>query len=244
MTKQDQLHPISFMKKNSNPHLGKALAALSCISLFAASSASAVLVTWNLNPNGLNQDVGSTSATFTQLGYSITAYGYTNSWGTGTPLGLYYKNGGFDETGLGVVGPSDHELQGGGGWPLQFITLDIKSLLATGKVSDGQIEIGSVQSDSDDTFNIYGSNTLGTLGTKIGETYNSTSDLVFLALADFGSYNYISIGASSGDVLPVAFQANCIPEMSALFPIVGLIAAVSFTQLLRRRRSAKSGAGP
>jgi hypothetical protein len=232
------------MKKYSAPHLGKVLAALSFVCMFVASSASAVLVTWNLNPNGLNQDVGSTHVTFTQLGYSITAYGYTNSGGTGTPLGLYYKNGGFDETGLGIVGPSDHELQGSGGQPVQFMTLDLSSLLATHKVFDGQIEIGSVQGSSNDTFNIYGSNTLGTLGTKIGGTYDGSSDLIFLSLADFGSYNYISIGAVSGDVLPVAFQANCIPEMSALFPIVGLIVAVSFTQLLRRRRMAKLSASP
>jgi hypothetical protein len=66
--------------------------------------------------------------------------------------------------------------------------------------------------------------------------------MVFLTLADFGSYNYISIGAESGDVLPIAFQAECIPEMSALFPIVGLIAAVSVTQLLRRRRRVRSNA--
>jgi hypothetical protein len=231
------------MKKIGTPPLRKALAALSCIYLLTAASASAVLVTWNLNPGGMNQDAGSTHLTFTQLGYSISAYGYTNSTGTGTPLGLYYKNSGFDETGLGIAGPSDHELQGGGTQPLQFITLDISSLLSTGKVFDGAIEIGSVQSSSNDTFNIYGSNTLGALGTKIGGTYNSTSDQLFLALADFGSYKYISVGAVSGDMLPIAFQASCIPEMSAFFPIVGLIAAVSFTQLLRRRRNATSSRG-
>jgi hypothetical protein len=210
-----------------------------------AASASAVLVTWNLNPGGLEGDVGSNSATFTQYGYSITAYGYTKaSWGADTPLNLYYKNQGFDETGLGIVGPSDHELQGNGYGPLQYITLDISALLASGKVFDGKIEVGSVQGSSNDTFNIYGSNTIGTLGTKIGGTFDSASDMVFLTLADFGSYNYISIGAVSGDVLAVAFQADCIPEMSALFPIVGLIVAVSFTQLLRRRRMAKSSTAP
>jgi hypothetical protein len=227
------------MKKVATAQLQKALAALSIIYVFSAASASAVLVTWNLNPSGLNQDAGSTHVTFTQLGYSITAYGYTNSNGTGSPLNLFYKNGGFDETGLGIVGPSDHELQGSGSQPLQFITLDISALLATGKVFDGAIELGSVQSSSNDTFNIYGSNTLGTLGSQIGGTYNSTSDQVFLTLASFGSYNYISVGSVSGDMLPIAFQANCIPEISALFPIVGLVAAVSFTQLLRRRRSGR-----
>ena len=133
-------------------------------------------------------------------------------------------------------------MEGNGTQPLQFMTLDIHKLLATGRVFDGQVEIGSVQSNSNDLFNIYGSNTLGQLGTKIQGTYDGTSDQVWLTLADFGNYNYISFGAISGDVLPIAFQANCIPEMSALFPIVGLIVAVSCTQLLRRRRSAKLSA--
>jgi hypothetical protein len=46
------------------------------------------------------------------------------------------------------------------------------------------------------------------------------------------------------NVLPVAFRATvaALPEMSALFPVVGLIAAVSFTQILRRRRVAQKTA--
>jgi hypothetical protein len=233
------------MKNNRTPRLGKALAALSFICIFVGSSTWATLVTWNLNPAGTEGDAGSNSATFTQSGYSITAYGYTKATtGSDTALNLYYKNQGADETGLGVVGPSDHELQGNGTGPVQYITLDISALLARGGITDGKIEIGSVQSSSNDTFNLYGSNTLGTLGAKIGGTYDSTSDQVFLSIASFGSYNYISIGSVTGDALPIAFQANCspVPEMSALFPIVGLIVAVSATQLLRRRRMAQSKA--
>ncbi len=41
--------------------------------------------------------------------------------------------------------------------------------------------------------------------------------------------------------VPVVFQAALVPvrEMSILFPIIGLIAAVAVTQLLRRRRIAQ-----
>jgi hypothetical protein len=46
------------------------------------------------------------------------------------------------------------------------------------------------------------------------------------------------------NILPVAFRAagRAVPEMSALFPVIGLIAAVSFTQILRRRRGAQKTA--
>ena len=233
------------MKTTSIRQSALAFAALSCICLFAASSASAVIVTWNLNPEFLNQEVGSTSHTFTQSGFSITAYGFTIAPSSDTPLGLFYKNQGFDETGLGVVGTSQNELEGLNSMPLQYIQLDLGSILSQG-FTDGKLRIASVQSSSNDMFNFYGSNTLGTLGTKIAGTFDSSSDQIFLDIPNFGSFRFISIGAVSGDVLPQYFQAFVIPEMSALFPIVGLIAAVSFTQLLRRRRRAqlRTGSAP
>jgi hypothetical protein len=66
--------------------------------------------------------------------------------------------------------------------------------------------------------------------------------MTFVSIANFTSYKYISIGALNGSVLAFAFQAefNAVPEMSALFPIVGLIVAIALTQLLRRRRIAQS----
>ncbi len=209
-------------------------AALAAFAL--ASSAQATVVTWNLNPTGKDGAVGSTSTT---SGYSITANGFTVG-NPNTPLGLYFKNQGPDETGLGIVGPADRELQGNGMYPTQFIQFGVSSIIAQG-FTDGKLEIGSVQADSNDTFVVWGSSTLGDPGHQIGGVYNSSSAMVFISIADFTSYNFISIGALSGDVLPVAFQANLapIPEMSALYPLIGLIAAVGCTQLLRRRRQSQ-----
>ncbi|MEO5719287.1 MAG: hypothetical protein ABIR29_12070 [Chthoniobacterales bacterium] len=222
----------------------KSLAALSFLCVFATSSVWATVVTWNLNPNGTEGAVGSTSQSFTSSGYSITANGYTVGWPTNTPLGLYYKNQGSDETGLGIVGPSDHELQGNGWYPTQFVQFDVSSIIDQG-FTDGKLQIGSVQGSSNDTFVIWGSSKLGDLGTQIGGVYTSSSDMLFVSIASFTDYDFISIGALSGDVLPVAFQATLapVPEMSALFPIVGLVAAIAITQILRRRRIAQLRAG-
>ncbi|MBA3650247.1 MAG: hypothetical protein H0W66_01900 [Chthoniobacterales bacterium] len=165
-------------------------------------------------------------------------------WSTSTPLGLYYKNQGSDETGLGIVGPADYELQGNGGYPTQFIQFDVSSIISQG-FTDGKLQIGSVQGSSNDTFVIWGSSQLGDPGTQIGEVYTSSSNMLFVSIANFTDYDFISIGALSGDVLPVAFQATLapVPEMSALFPIVGLVAAIAVTQILRRRRIAQLRAG-
>lgn len=208
--------------------------------LALTTSASAVFVTWDLNPKGLEQDTGVSSITYDKFPeYTFSASAWTVNSSGDTPLGLYLKNQGFDETGLGIVGPADHELQGSGGAPFQYIQFDLGALLSTGKVIGGALQLGSVQSDSNDTFTLYGSKTLGQLGTQIAGTFDSKSDLIFVNIPDWGTYRYISIGALSGDVLPVAFQANCIPEMSALYPILGLLVAISFTHVLRRQRAMK-----
>ena len=44
-----------------------------------ALSANATLVTWNLNPNNLNQPVGSSSQVYAVSGYAVSAYGYTTT---------------------------------------------------------------------------------------------------------------------------------------------------------------------
>lgn len=203
MTNQSYNQSKTLIKKTQTRHLGNSLAVLFCIGMFAASSAWATVINWNLNPNGTGGAVGSTSQTFVSSGYSITAYGYTVG-NPNTTLGLYFKNDGSDEVGLGVVDTPHHELQTFDGMPLQFIQLDLSSLLNQG-FTDGKIEVGSVQSG--ESFALYGSNALGVLGTQIG-TYDSSSDLAFVDVPNFGQFDYISIGALTFDVLPVAFQAT------------------------------------
>jgi len=211
-----------------------------CIVALTASSAWATVVTWDLNPNNTNGAVGSSSVTLTQSGYAITARGYDNVAGADTLHELFFKsqpeNGGGTERGLGLVGTLNNELQTSGGTPVDYIQLDLRSILAQG-FSNFQISIGSIQPG--ESFQLFGSNTQGQLGTQIGGSFGSTFDDQFVSVTN--AYQFISIAAGAMDVLPVAFQATVtpIPEMSALFPVVGLIAAVSFTQILRRRRAAQ-----
>lgn len=205
---------------------------------FVASSAWATLVTWNLNPSGSNTNVGSSSQSYTVSGYTITANGYTNNSGTGTATGLFFKNAGSDEIGLGLANPLHNELQvDSSGNPLQFIQLDITSILAQGFIN-GQIEVGSVQSG--EQFNLFGSNTLGLLGTKLNSTpYDSSKDDMFVSVPSFGTYKFISIVSAFADVLPVAFQASItpIPEAASLVPALCLVIAATAFEARRRRRA-------
>ena len=76
----------------------------------------------------------------------------------------------------------------------------------------------------------------GALAHAFDEEFVSVPTVQFASMAS-GSKDLsgVSMAAVSVDPAPV-------PEMSALFPIIGLIAAVSCTQILRRRRAAQLGA--
>ena len=221
------------MNSASNRTFAKITAVLA-IALLSVASASAAIV-WDLNPNHQNGAVGSSSHTYTTSGFSITAYGFDNHSGIGTAHELFYKNegpiNGAVEFGLGLTNIPDNEIQAG----LHFIQFDFTSILAAGLLH-GQISVGSIQAN--EAFAIYGSNTLGTLGTQVGGTFGSSFDNHFVSIPNFGQFHFYSIVAATADVLPISFQADlpAVPEMSAFFPIVGLLVAVGATQWLRRRR--------
>ena len=233
--RKSRITPMKTLK--SNRLLKGALTMLCCSFAFAASSAWATLVTWNLNPSGSNASVGSASQSYTVSGFTITAYGYDNSGGVGSPHTLYFKNLGVSERGLGITGTPDNELQvNGAGVPLHFIQLDLSSILALNFTS-GQIEVGSIQSG--ESWNLYGSNTLGSLGVKLNATaFGSSTDETFVNVPNFGTYKYISVVTATGDVLPVAFQANFtpIPEAASVIPVLCLITVATAIEIRRRRR--------
>lgn len=233
------------MKSLKSHHsLAKTVLGLCFLSAFAVASANAVVVTWDFNPGNQNADVGSATNTYTQSGYNLTVRGYDNVAGADTLHELHYKNeaphDGAFERGLGLVGTPSNEfgLDAAGG-PANYLQLDLRSILSQG-FTNGMIQVASLQVG--EGYALFGSNSMGQLGTQLAGTYTGLGfDNQFVAIPNFGTYQFISVAAVSGRILPVAFQASItpIPEMSVLFPIVGLLVAVSSTQILRRRRAAQ-----
>jgi hypothetical protein len=203
---------------------------------FAASSWGAIV--WDLNPSNQNAPVGSSSRTYTVSGFSITAYGFDNHSGIGTAHELYYKSvmeiGGAVERGLGLVGTPNNELQVG----LHFIQFDFTAMLAAGMLH-GQISVGSVQQG--ESFAIFGSNTLGTLGTQVGGVYGSAFDNQYVPIEGFGQFHYYSVVSMEDDVLPVSIQADLppVPEMNAMLPVAALLLLV-FSVSAWRKHAAKA----
>ncbi len=212
----------------------KALAAFAFFCLFALSSAWATVVTWNSSPYG-------TAAGFTsQTLVSSDSVG----WQARTPLGPYYKNRERAESDHGIVTPADREFQKNALFPTQSIPFDVSSINDQ-DFADGELHMGIAQGSPEDTFATSAYSSLADPGAMIGAVDASSSDTLSVSVANFADFDFISMGALSGDGLPVAFQATlaAVPEMSALFPIVGLVVAIIITQILRRRRIAQLRAG-
>lgn len=224
------------MHTQTTRHLAKIFCAIVFTALVVSTSSAAVV--WDLNPNDVNAPVGSNTQVFTSDGFSITARGFDNNNGIGSPRELYFKNkppsGGAVEFGLGLVTPHN-EINAGPNGPLNFIQFDVTAILAAG-MFNGQISVGSLQEG--ESFSIFGSNAVGTLGTQLSGPYAGLAfDNQFVPLPAFGLYNFYSIVATSGNVLPVALSAEIapIPEMNALLPVGALVLLVFATHAWRRR---------
>lgn len=211
-----------------------AFCAVVFLTVIAAAQAAVV---WDLNPSHSNAPVGGSSHTYTNSGFSITAYGFDNHSGIGTAHDLFYKNvspiGGASEIGLGLTNVPDNELQPG----LHFIQFDFTAALAAG-MFNGQLSVGSIQTG--ESYAIFGSNALGTLGSQVSGVFGSAFDDQFVAIPNFGQFNYYSVLAMSNDVLPVAVRADVrpVPEMNALLPIAALLVLLAAANLRRKRGQA------
>lgn len=216
-----------------------------CVLALAAlvSSAGAALVTWDFNPNNLHQSAGASSYDFNSNGFTITARGFDRVSGPDTPHMLFFKNqpdlGGAGRRGLGLDGTPSNELNvnGNGSIP-HYIQFDLSAILDQG-FDDGQIAVTSLQAG--EGFRIYGSNTLGRLGDQLGGTYSGlTFDGEFVNLPDFGDYEFISIAAADGRVLPLAFRAHmpAIPELggaAVAFVLLAFFGVVVASRAIRGR---------
>lgn len=228
-----------------NSLLAKSLL-VACLAAVSTAAAPAALVTWEFNPAGLNQNTGSTALTYTSSGFSIVARGYDNveNGANGIDVGreLRYKNEpnfeGATERGLGLFGTPSNELTlRPDGSVSEYLQLDLRSILSLG-FTGGQVSVGSLQSG--ESFRLFGSNIQGALGTQLPGTWAGlTFDDKFVSVPNFGSFQFLSIAAATGRVLPIAFRAEPIPEMSALLPIVALLGAVFITRARRRSCSAR-----
>ncbi len=142
--------------------------------------------TVNVNTYSALGNLGN-SHVFSVNGTSLTAYGFNNN---GTPTALYAKNESSSEMGLGIASDSDFEIN-----TSTFIQLDVSQLVAAG-FTNAQILYSSVQTG--ESYIVYGSNTLGSLGTKLSGPGSLAETLV--AMPGYGTWKYIGIQAGNANI--------------------------------------------
>ncbi|MEA2475790.1 MAG: hypothetical protein QOE06_3705, partial [Thermoleophilaceae bacterium] len=158
----------------------------SCTSACTTGGTTTVTLDWTSKLGNLGN-----SYAYTVNGVALTAYGFngSNPAIAGTPTALYSKNDSSTENGIGIASDVDHEIN-----TTSFIQLDISQL--TG-FTNPKILLNSVQSG--ESYTIYGSNTLGVLGTLLSGPGTTANTLI--TMPGFGTYKYIGVRANVGNVL-------------------------------------------
>jgi hypothetical protein len=177
----------------ANP-LTTAMKVVSFCTLFGVGiSAQAGSLTFNFT--GPTGNVGSNKETFTSGLYSVTAYGFNNDTNT-SAHNLYDKNSGGGETGIGLVSTLDNELtlKSGGSTYANFIQLDVSQIEKV--LASATIEIGSVTGP--EKYDLYGSNTLGSIGTLLASGLSSSSAVI----PQWGKDAYISVAVHADPCNP------------------------------------------
>lgn len=128
------------------------------------------------------------SQTYTSGGLSFVASAFS---GPNTPAQLFVKQNGGDESGLGLVGASDWEIQ-----PGNFIQLNMSELVGMG-LMNGLFSAGSVESG--ESFKVCDSSTAGSMAGASCSTSSLNEQLVPISWSS--SDPFVDITAGSGDVL-------------------------------------------
>jgi hypothetical protein len=212
----------------TNRFLTKALRLTCYATALTACSAWATVVDWQ-SPIGANGSVG-VIKDLSQREYTNSARGLENRAGTDASQPVFEQ---APQQEAATLGDALNEN------PTTRATDAEQSELAR---SEESVQISTASTHSADSFlvaDLHPQPVLqsgGALAHAFDEEFVSVPTVQFASVTS-GSKDLsgISMAAVSTDPAPV-------PEMSALFPIIGLIAAVSCTQILRRRRAAQLGA--
>lgn len=110
------------------------------------------------------------------------------------------------------------------------------------QVSDAAVQATAPQRSQPDESLYASSNAASRPATELDEAMARSFDEGFVSVPSVQFVPTVTVAASGATMTAGSINPVPVPEMSALFPIVGLIAAVSCTQILRRRRAAQQSA--
>jgi hypothetical protein len=194
---------------------------------------------FDFNPNNTSAAVGSSQYSVTQGTYTLTVTGFNVNNSTHD---LYWKFTGPGEHGIGFTNPDtgggDHELSlTTSGTVANYMEIDVSQVYQA--FPNGYIRVQSVDAGSQgfpESYDIYGSNSPGSIGTLLPPAAGTAYNNVFFALPSWGTYAYYSVAehpeanANLNDVLFDAIEVTPEPATLTLLALGGGLA------FWRRRR--------
>jgi hypothetical protein len=193
------------------------------------------VVTWQLNPTGVNGTLGAAQEP-SQPGYTTTARGFYNTPNTDASHQYSFRSAsestGASETSSTVADALKNKIQAVDLYTQQ----ESRSALPQSSAATTQ---------PDESLLFVASNTPARSTTELDEAMAKTFNEEFVSVPTV-QFASTAPGSQTASLAAMSMASGPdpvpVPEMSALFPIVGLIAAVSCTQILRRRRAAQQSA--
>jgi hypothetical protein len=227
--------------------------------LLAAAPAHADII-WLFapQPGGVDQtNLGAgggsiSSPTYASGGIGINVTGFSPS---NTPINIFEKIGGGDETGLGLNGEHDSEVNVGS--YIQFDLLNVPSNLTTLSFLAGSATTGvncpnpasCGTTTVNESFTLIGSNTAHTIsgattqsfGTCTNSGSNNCEQLMLIS-GLLGTYRYLDVVGNAGDILVQEINAQTVPGPIVGAGLPGLVAACGGLLALARRRRTSAAA--
>jgi hypothetical protein len=209
----------------TNRFLTKTLQTLCCVAALTACSAWATVVTWQLNAGGT---LGATQ----ESSKAITARGFDQTPATDASHQYSFKSASQSA----IISETSSTLADSLNKNVPASQTDIQAT--------SQVSTVSRQPDSSSLF--ASTEAPARANTELDEAMARSFDEEFVSVPSV-QFATTTPGAQSVSVAGMSSTASGpgpmpVPEMSALFPIVGLIVAISCTQILRRRRMAQQTA--
>jgi hypothetical protein len=198
--------------KRSNLFLANTLRTLSCIATVTACSAWANVITVRSNTSSALAPKDLPSSAYTNSARGIEA-----ATGTDTSTQVLFQSASSVTVAEASTAPA-------------------AALDSAIESASAQPQVSASSAAPDASFSVTSS---ATQSQPTGGAIAAAFDEDFVSVP---TVQFATVSAGPNVSAPSSASVTAVPEMSAFFPIVGLIAAVSCTQILRRRRMAQKTA--
>jgi hypothetical protein len=198
-------------------------------------------IIFDFNPSNTSAAVGSSQYSVTQGTYTLTVSGFNVN---NSSHDLYWKFEGAGEHGIGFTNP----VTGGGTHELSLTTsgtvanyMEINVSQVYQAFPNGYIRVQSIDAGSQgipESYDIYGSNAPGSIGTVLTSGVGTANNNLFVALPSWGTYAYYSVATHpepNANLNDVLFDAIKVTPEPATLTLLALGGGLAFWRRRRHR---------